>query len=91
MTVSRWKSVFLFISPSDAFQEQIRQLAVGHSGEKYALSWQNIIRTLVTDCMKGWQEYMAWMEREIKEHVRCNVLFTPFKIRPVSINLYAGY
>jgi hypothetical protein len=66
----RYRSVFLLISPSESFEKHLKLCADASETEEHAMSWPNILRLLVLDAMKGWQEYMAWMEGEIKEQVR---------------------
>ncbi|KAF2796751.1 hypothetical protein K505DRAFT_189315, partial [Melanomma pulvis-pyrius CBS 109.77] len=66
----RYRSVFLLISPSKSFERHLKSCADVSATEEHAMSWQNILRLLVLDTIKGWQEYMAWMEGEIKEQVR---------------------
>ena len=34
------------------------------------MSWQNIFRLLCSDAMRGWREYMTFMEEEIRNEVR---------------------
>ncbi|KAF2465827.1 uncharacterized protein BDR25DRAFT_83267 [Lindgomyces ingoldianus] len=62
----RYRSVFLLISPSESFEKQLALCADSFARE-LAMSWQNIVRLLVSDAAKGWREYMAWMEEEIME------------------------
>lgn len=64
-----YRSVFLLISPSESFERQLTLCADALATEKCAMSWQNIVRLLILDATKGWQEYMAWMEEEIREQV----------------------
>lgn len=66
----RYRSVFLLISPSESFEKQLKLCADASRIEEHPMSWQGVLRLLVLDAMKGWQEYMAWMEGEIKKHVR---------------------
>jgi hypothetical protein len=80
----RYRSVFLLISPSKSFERHLELCADASGTEEHAMSWQNILRLLVLDAMKGWQEYIAWMDGEIKEQVRgtfqalhrCNIEYT---------------
>ena len=64
-----YRSVFLLISPSESFERQLTLCVDALATEKRAMSWQNIVRLLILDATKGWQEYMAWMEEEIREQV----------------------
>ena len=64
-----YRSIFLLISPSESFERQLTLCVDALATEKRAMSWQNIVRLLILDATKGWQEYMAWMEEEIREQV----------------------
>ncbi|KAF2652028.1 hypothetical protein K491DRAFT_760648 [Lophiostoma macrostomum CBS 122681] len=83
-----YRSVFIIISPSEAFEKQMERLSTDKIDPQYAMSWQNIFRILVSDSMKGWQGYLAWMEREIKDHSNRLVFAT---IGPETTNLSVDF
>lgn len=67
--VSKYKSVFLLVSPSESFEKQLALCATYVDEQKAAMSWQNILRLLGADAMRGWREYMTFMEEEIRKEV----------------------
>ena len=84
-----YRSVFLLISPSESFERQLTLCADTLATEEHAMSWQNIVRLLILDAMKGWQEYMAWMEEEIREQVHSTLkLFLVVLLSAYRCELY---
>ena len=64
-----YRSAFLFVAPSQAFESELDRCGIIQAAESNALCWQNAVRLLVQDSAKGWPEYIAWMEERIKEQV----------------------
>jgi hypothetical protein len=62
-------STFLLISPSKNAQVQLAEVLERSVQNEYYVSPWNIQRLLVADSLKGWPDYMASLEKQLKEQV----------------------
>lgn len=61
------QSKFLLISPSKAVERKIERLLGLASSWEEATHYSVIHSVLVTDSIKGWMGYIAWLEQDLKE------------------------
>ncbi|KUJ20793.1 uncharacterized protein LY89DRAFT_640613 [Mollisia scopiformis] len=62
------KSTFLLIAPSENVEDQFgRCLSQSNAEDGMALSPWNVHRILVADSLRGWMDYMAYLEKGLKE------------------------
>ncbi|OCK74722.1 hypothetical protein K432DRAFT_363217 [Lepidopterella palustris CBS 459.81] len=60
------RPVFLLIAPSEAFEKRLAESAQLGILNTRAVSPQNVTRLLVSDSLKGWMDYMTWLEERLK-------------------------
>ena len=64
------RSVFLLLSQSEnvemQFADSLKQTA---SNNEYPPSPWNIHRIFIADCLRGWMDYMAYIEQRLKQQV----------------------
>lgn len=64
------RSVFLLVSQSEnvemQFADSLEQTALNN--ESPPSPW-NIHRILIADCLRGWMDYMAYLEQRLKQQV----------------------
>ncbi len=64
------KSMFLLIAPSTNVESMFSNcLDQSHSDEVSLLSAWNVHRILIADSLQGWMDYMASLEKRLKEQV----------------------
>lgn len=82
---SKLKSMFVLITPSRKAEEQLATcLDQVISEEMKATPW-NVQRLLVGDSLRGWMDYMACLEKQLKIQVSCmNFTLTPLKFAIMS-------
>jgi hypothetical protein len=63
------KSTFLLIAPSQTLESQLSDVfELSISDESASTPW-NVHRLLLAESLRGWMEYMASLERELKDQV----------------------
>lgn len=64
------KSTFLIVAPSENAESQFAQcLNQSKEEEGVSLSPWNVHRILVADSLRGWMDYMAYLEKRLKDQV----------------------
>ena len=64
-------STFLLVAPSDNFRSQLKEcLESSTADETETLSCWNTHRILCADSLRGWSDYMVWLQKKLKEQVR---------------------
>jgi hypothetical protein len=66
------KSIFLLIAPSKNAERLLSEFLELSISDRCTLSPCNIQRLLVADSLRGWADYMAWLETQLKDQVRSN-------------------
>ena len=70
-------STFLLVAPSDNFRSQLKEcLESSTADETETLSCWNTHRILCADSLKGWSDYMVWLQKKLKEQVRLHGILT---------------
>jgi len=70
-------STFLLVAPSDNFRSQLKEcLESSTADETETLSCWNTHRILCADSLKGWSDYMVWLQKKLKEQSNEIVLAT---------------
>ena len=65
----RLNSTFMLIAPSKSFETQLAgALELSHQDHFHVSPW-NVHRLLVADSLQGWPDYMASLEKQLKEQV----------------------
>lgn len=72
-------SVFLLISPSNSLDKQIIQSCGTNRPEGRGSSMSSLHGLLVSDALKAWMDYMAWLEVQMKEQVRRGTYYSMYK------------
>ncbi|KAG4422124.1 hypothetical protein IFR04_004751 [Cadophora malorum] len=70
-------STFLLVAPSDNFKSQFTDcLESSTADETETLSCWNTHRILCADSLRGWSDYMVWLQKKLKEQSNEIVLAT---------------
>ena len=64
------KLTFMLIAPSKSAKKQVSSLLEYEITNEYAILPSKIHLLLVADSLKGWTDYMAWLETQLKVLVR---------------------
>lgn len=68
---SRHKSTFVLVAPSSIVDDEItKNLAQHHCAEGAMNPAFAVHERLVLDSLRGWMDYMVWLESEAKQDVR---------------------
>ena len=68
--VTQFRSTFLLVSPSESVELQFSEcLGQPTNTEESPLSIWNTHRILISDSLKGWMDYMAYLEQRLKHQV----------------------
>jgi hypothetical protein len=69
-SLSQAKSTFLLVAPSKNVESVLSEcLNTSTMDDGAALSSWNVHRILVADSLRGWMDYMAYLEKRLKEQV----------------------
>lgn len=74
------RSTFLLVSPSENVELRFAEcLEQATEAEESPLSIWNMHRILISDSLRGWMEYMAYLEKRLKHQVISPLLSSPLK------------
>ena len=65
----RWQSTFLFLAPSDNFQQQLGEYLMLNVPSGDVSPWE-LHRQIIADSLENWLDYMAHLEEEMRKEVR---------------------
>jgi len=83
------RSTFLLVSPSENVELQFAEcLEQATEAEESPLSIWNTLRILISDSLRGWVEYMAYLEKRLKHQVISPLLSSSLKKRGLITNDY---
>jgi hypothetical protein len=63
------RSTFLLVSPSKNVEQQFAEYLDEATGSAAPLSVWNTHRILIADSLRGWMDYMAYLEKRLKHQV----------------------
>lgn len=64
-----YRSTFLLVSPSKNVELQFAEYLDEATGSAAPLSVWNTHRILIADSLRGWMDYMAYLEKRLKHQV----------------------
>ena len=69
-------SMFLLIAPSAHTERQLCEYLDATTSGRVDASPSALHLLLVEDSLTGWMDYMAWLEKQLKEQVWCIILIS---------------